>query len=356
MKHNSHKPLKTNDPTQFESMKTLKFSGLHHKSSIIIGAGLNDLTRILPHNNVFIITDNNVHDAHKASFPDFPVFIMKAGELSKTAGTAYQVCQWLIEAGAGRDAFLLGIGGGVVCDMTGFVASIYMRGISFGFVATSLMAQVDAAIGGKNGVNLEGYKNMIGTFNQPQFVLCDPGILKTLPDKELKNGLAEVVKHCLIADKNMFYMMAEQTETILTFEKNIIHQLIEHSISTKLDIVTRDEFEQGERRKLNLGHTWGHGVEKIDGIPHGQAVSVGLVFAARMSEKKGLLTSQETQCIIDLLKKLGLPAETNTNPEIIYDAIIKDKKKKNDQIHFVFMDGIGSVKVELVKYDELREL
>lgn len=328
-------------------------SGLHHKNHIITGAGFNNLKDILPHSNVFIITDTNVHNEYKKTLPDFPVFIMDAGEHTKTAGTAYHVCQWLMEEGAGRDAFLLGVGGGVVCDMTGFVASIYMRGISFGFVPTSLLAQVDAAIGGKNGVNLEGYKNIIGTFNQPGFVLCDPCFLDTLPVTELKNGLAEVVKHCLIADKKMFYLIKEQTEAILNLEKKLLHQLIEHSISIKLAIVRRDEFEKGERRKLNLGHTWGHGVEKVDGIPHGQAVSIGMVFAAKMSEKKGLLTSQETQQIIELLKELGLPTETKTSPELIYDTIKKDKKKKDNQIHFVFMDGIGDVKVELVNYDEL---
>lgn len=330
-------------------------SGLRgHGNQIAIGAGLRDLKHRLPNNDVFIITDINVHRIYENSFPDFPVFVMEPGESSKTADTAYLICKWLMEQGAGRDAFLLGVGGGMVCDMTGFVASVYMRGIAFGFVATSLMAQVDAAIGGKNGVNLDGYKNIIGTFNQPHFVLCDPGVLDTLPETELKNGLAEVVKHCLIADKDMFHIMKEQAARILKLEKNIIKQIIEHSVHIKMGIVRRDEFEQGERRKLNLGHTWGHGVEKTDKIPHGQAVSIGLVFAARFSEKKGLLTSREVQDIADLLQALGLPTETKTNPERIFNAITKDKKKQAGMIHFVFMDGIGRVKTELVKCDELR--
>lgn len=325
----------------------------YKNSQIVVGAGLYELASYLPKKKVYIITDSNVRQYYGNYFPDFPVFTFQAGEAAKTIETVYRICGWLLEKGAARDAFLLGIGGGVVSDITGFVASIYMRGISFGFVATSLMAQADASIGGKNGVNLNSIKNIIGTFNQPHFVLIDPAMLKTIPFTEVQNGLAEVVKHSLIADRQMFYKMSEESDKILKLQEDIIHELIQKSVKIKLDIVRRDEFEDGERRKLNLGHTWGHAIEKTDSIPHGQAVSIGLVFAARLSERKGMLTSTEVKQITNLLHSFGLPTETTTDPQSILDAVLKDKKSEAGQIHFVLMDGIGNAKIELIKFQEL---
>ncbi len=335
-------------------METIFVKGLFRNSRILVGEHLNQLSGYLPETNVFIITDANVHRIYSADFPDYPVFVMHPGEQSKTTDSAVAICQWLMEQGAGRDAFLLGIGGGMVCDMTGFVASVYMRGIPFAYVATSLLAQVDASIGGKTGVNLDGYKNLVGTFNQPLFVLCDTTMLASLPETELRNGLAEAVKHTLIADKRMFFELIEKAEAILDLNENLLEKLVSHSIKVKADIVCKDEVEQGERRKLNLGHTWGHAVEKIDRIPHGQAVSIGLVFAAALSEQKGLLSMAEKEQIEKLLVMLGLPVSTSTDPALIMDALTRDKKKEADFIHFVLIDGIGKVRVEPIPISEIE--
>lgn len=309
----------------------------------------------IPDRQVYIVTDDNIYGLYRTSFPDFPVYVLKAGEKSKTLDSAADICKWLMEHGAGRDAFLLGIGGGMVCDITGFTASIFMRGIGFGFAATSLLAQVDASIGGKNGVNLEGFKNMMGTFNQPHFVLCDTFMLQTLPEAELQNGLAEVVKHTLISDKKMFMWIRENIHKILQLDNELINRLVSHSITTKSEIVSRDEVEHGERRKLNLGHTWGHAVEKTDGIPHGQAVSIGLAFAARLSEHKGILTREERLLILDLLTSLGLPVITRTDPAKVFQALVKDKKRESGHIHYVLMNGLGDVSVERIPLDELKQ-
>lgn len=335
-------------------METIFVKGLFRNSRILVGERLDQLPGYLPEANVYIITDANVHKAYGDQFPDFPVFVMEPGEQSKTTASAVNICHWLMESGAGRDAFILGIGGGMVCDMTGFVSSVYMRGVSFAYVATSLLAQVDASIGGKTGVNLDGYKNLIGTFNQPLFVLCDTSMLSSLPLSELRNGLAEAVKHTLIADKRMFKELSEQATAILNLDNKLIDKLVSHSIHVKADIVCKDEVEQGERRKLNLGHTWGHAVEKTDRIPHGQAVSIGLVFAAALSVQKGLLTEAEKNKIEDLLTKLGLPVSTPTDPAHMMKALIRDKKKQADYIHFVLMDGIGKVRVEPVPISEIE--
>ncbi len=320
-----------------------------------MGEKLEMLEEHLPDEEVYIITDRHVKQLYGDEFPGFPVYVMEPGEAAKTPETVAQICQWLIGKKAGRDAFLLGIGGGVVCDVTGFAASVYLRGIDFGFVATTLLAQVDAALGGKNGVNLDGYKNIMGTFNQPHFVACSTAMLHTLPEKELQNGLAEAVKHTLIADKRMFHEICERVDDILALDDEMIRKLVSHSIRVKSDIVGRDEIEEGERRKLNLGHTWGHAVEKTDGIPHGQAVSIGMVFAATLSEQRGLLKPGERQEVINLLHALDLPLQSFTPVEQVFDALARDKKRKGTHVHFVLMNGIGDVVVEAISLKEIGD-
>jgi len=335
-------------------MNQITLTGKHGTSTVLVGESIGNLAAYLPSGSVFAITDENLFFHYHEHFQNMPVHVMKPGEQSKNIATIEEICRWLMEQGAGRDAFILGFGGGVVCDITGFVASVFMRGVDFGFVATSLLAQVDGSIGGKNGVNLDGYKNIIGTFNQPRFVLCDIKMLHTLPAAEFKNGMAEVIKHALIADREMFYFIKKHHKEILRLKPEAVNYLVKRSVEIKSAIVSADEREQGERRKLNLGHTWGHAVEKTDGVPHGKAVSIGLVFAAGLSVKKGMLTSDERDDILRLLTLFDLPAETQTPTGKIYEILLKDKKKEKKRIHFVLMNGMGKVSVEAIGLAELK--
>ncbi|MEN6501573.1 MAG: 3-dehydroquinate synthase, partial [Tenuifilaceae bacterium] len=248
-----------------------------------------------------------------------------------------------------------GIGGGVVCDITGFVASTYMRGVRFGFVATSLLAQVDASIGGKNGVNLDGYKNIVGTFNQPQFVICDTSLLKTLPETELSNGFAEMVKHALIADAPQFNILESNTNRLNTCDLELLDSLVASSVGVKASIVTADERESGERKKLNFGHTWGHAVEKVTGIPHGQAVSIGMAFASQLSAEKGLLTPDECHRITSLLIALNLPVSIKANTNNIFEALQRDKKRCSNAIDFILLEGIGKAVIKSLSLVEIKE-
>jgi 3-dehydroquinate synthase len=229
-----------------------------------------------------------------------------------------------------------------------------MRGVAFGFVATTLLAQVDASVGGKNGVNLNGYKNIVGTFSQPNFVICDTNLLSTLPQEEYLNGFAEIVKHTLIADAQMFSFIEQNVDEVKTFSPIILERLVAHSVKIKAAIVQADEFEKGERKKLNLGHTWGHAVEKVTGMSHGKSVSVGLEFAARLSVSKGLLDNRDYMRIMNILRDLNLPICIKVNPMHIYEALMKDKKKANTSIDFILMRGIGSVAIERLPLDEIR--
>lgn len=336
-------------------MEKITVKGLSGNSTILVGESIKRLYDHLPSAGVFVITDQNVDAIYRHLWDGLPCHVLKPGEASKSLHTAEAIYRWLVDQGADRKAFILGIGGGMVCDLAGFVASTYMRGLDFGFVATSLLAQVDASVGGKNGVNIDGYKNIVGTFNQPKFVFCDTNMLRSLPREELQNGLAEVVKHALIADEAMFTLIENHVGPVFQLDSEVINHLVSRSVQIKAGVVTKDEREAGLRRVLNLGHTWGHAIEKTDGIAHGHAVSIGLVFAASMSVKKGYLHEIQRQRVIDLLGRLQLPVASTTPTEQVFEALLKDKKKEAGHMHFVLMKGIGSVTVEAIPLEELRD-
>jgi len=336
-------------------MKKTLIKGLSGQSSTISGAHLNMLHRYLPQKRLFIITDKNVYALFHSQFPISSVFVISPGEQSKSFATLNEIYLWLMEQGADRDSFIVGIGGGVVCDITGFIATTFMRGIPFGFVATSLLAQVDASVGGKNGINLNGFKNIIGTFSLPEFVICDTSLLPSLPAVEFANGMAEIIKHAILADAPQFSYLEKNHQKIKECEPKSMDYLVSQSIHIKSDIVQSDEKENGRRKLLNLGHTWGHAIEKTASLPHGQAVSIGLAFAARFSEHKGYLAKSQTQRIIDLLSLYELPVSHRTDPELILDALLYDKKKQNDHIHFIFIKDIGEPLIELIPISNIRE-
>lgn len=324
------------------------------QSIVVVGECLDNLKKYIRSRRSYIITDRNIDSVYRKRFPKCPVYVIEPGEKSKNLAVTGDICRWLLDHGADRSSFITGIGGGVVCDLAGFVASVYMRGVKFGFVATSLLAQVDAGIGGKNGVNLDGYKNIIGTFSQPEFVICDVDMLQTLPEREFVNGMAEVIKHALINDYKQFVHLEEYSIPVLIRDRNEMEFIVSHSARIKATVVEMDELEHGERRKLNLGHTWGHAVEKVTGMPHGESVAVGLAFSAALSVKRGLLKEEERKRILDLIRKYELPVENPADPSAVLDALIRDKKKEGGSIHFILMRGIGNVIIEPIDIDEIK--
>ncbi|MDT8389366.1 MAG: 3-dehydroquinate synthase [Lentisphaeria bacterium] len=331
-------------------------TGSLRESAILVGGKLADLARHIPPNasHVFIITDKTVNRLYGDHFPDSATVIeIGLGEDHKTLATMESIFQALIAAGADRQAFIVGIGGGIVCDVAGFAASTYMRGIDFGFVSTTLLAQVDASVGGKNGVNLDRYKNIVGTFNQPRFVICDTEMLTTLPPDDVCCGFAEIVKHMLIADAPMLDWLESRIDQALALEPAVINRLVEHSVKIKAAVVNKDEKEAGERRKLNFGHTLGHAVEKLTGVPHGQAVALGMVAAAKLSQLRGLLTTDDVNRIVAILEKLNLPATLGATPANLLETMTHDKKREGDGVRFVLLDGIGRAVIELISFAEL---
>jgi 3-dehydroquinate synthase len=304
--------------------------------------------------NTFIITDSNVNALYKTKFPDFPVLVVEPGENSKSFGITAELIVKLASLGADRNSLLVGIGGGMVSDLTGLVASLYMRGIDCAFVATTLLSQVDASIGGKNGVNAGGIKNIAGTFRQPQFVICDPHFLSTLPPDEYRSGLGEVVKYGLIGDRDIFLRLEKEFIEGYSPEKNFTESVIPGCIRIKSSIVEKDEKEEGARRLLNLGHTAGHAIEAATGLPHGVAVAHGIAFAASVSEEMGYLDKSDRERIELLLGRMNLLPPLNITKGKISDLVFSDKKREMREISFVFLRRPGEAMIEKVTVEEVN--
>lgn len=329
--------------------------GRNSSSDILIGEQLKNIHNHLPKGKSIIITDENVLRLYGNQFPKGEIISIGLGEKIKTLETVRDIYERLIQLSADRSTFLLGIGGGIVCDISGFAASTFMRGVSFGFVATTLLAQVDASVGGKNGVNLHGYKNMIGVFNQPDFVICDPDLLHTLPEREIRCGLAEIIKHAAIADPELFALLECQSGKALALDREIIMRLVFDSVVVKSKVVNQDETEKGRRRILNFGHTFGHAVEKIMGLPHGEAIAFGMTVAAAISVQKELLSAPTAQRLNRLIKAYHLPTRLSMDHGQILAAMQKDKKRTGETIHFVLLEDIGRAVVHPVTGLELEK-
>ena len=337
-------------------MNTIEVRGRLQTSRILIGEDFRRTGSYLKGRPVFILTDANVQRLYG---PDFPVpagLVLEPGERSKTLETTARVYRALLDRGAERSWFVLGVGGGVVCDVAGFAAGTFMRGLDFGFVSTSLLSQVDASVGGKNGVNLDGGKNLVGLIRQPEFVLCDPAMLKTLPPEEIGNGLAEVIKHGLIADPALLAFLEDQAEEIRALRPAAMARLVGDSVRIKAAVVERDENEAGERKILNFGHTLAHAIEAVEGISHGRAVALGLLFALRLSGRLGVLRDEALPGrVVRLLKTYGLPARLESDPGPLLEAVSRDKKKCGAAIDFVLLEAAGRPLLRKIALDDLRE-
>ncbi len=340
-----------------------KFSVLqtitYHQTTIRIGEEFNNLESYLPAHasQVVLLVDENVLAHPNYDFNAYSCISIASGESSKSIAKVEEIIGQLIELGLDRNSILVGIGGGVVCDITGFVASIFMRGISFGFVPTTLLAQVDASIGGKNGVNLGAYKNMIGTINQPKFILIDFNFLGTLPKQEFISGMAEVVKHACIADRSYFEFLEHHCSEILSLQIEAVETMILHSVRIKTQIVESDELEAGLRKMLNYGHTFGHAIEKSMQIPHGEAVSLGMMVVNEIACKLKMLESKKSQRIEQLLNSIGLP--TQFSKQVLENSmhlVVKDKKRAGKKIDLILLRDIGRAEIVPLDFQEIQSL
>jgi shikimate kinase / 3-dehydroquinate synthase len=325
------------------------------KVSYYFDAEFSLLNELVEDRNIVIITDEHVYAHHEKRFAAWPVINIPAGESHKNQATVDLIIEELIKIGANKNTFLVGVGGGVVTDITGFVAAIYMRGLSFGLAPTSVLAMVDAAIGGKNGIDVGLYKNMLGTIVQPDLILYDYSFLQSLPVKEWVNGFAEVIKHACIKDALLFSVLERYSLHDFQADQTLIAELVEKNAVIKSNIVTNDEFEKGERKLLNFGHTIGHAIENLHELPHGHAVSIGMVAACNLSEKLNGFHFNEASRIVKLLAKYHLPVDIETDHEKVFQVLKMDKKRQQDGIDYIMLDSIGKAKVVRISLDELEK-
>lgn len=318
------------------------------RSEIRVGEKWQKVLELLPASGVVIITDENINKLYGNDFPAFPIFTVSPGEESKSISTIEELGLRLLDEGADRSWFILAIGGGVVCDIAGFLASIYMRGINCGYVSTSLLSQVDASTGGKNGVNLGGVKNILGTIRQPEFVICDPSMLRTLPEDEYYSGLSELIKTAVIGDRGLFELLEQHHEDIISRNPEILEIFISRAVRIKASVVSEDEKEKGLRRILNFGHTFGHAIEMERSVKHGFAVASGMELAAAFSYETGLCNREDTDRIINILRLYNLIDHKYIPVESMKQLMTHDKKRSGDDINFVFTSGPGNAEVQKI--------
>lgn len=326
-------------------------------SQVVVGSVAEWLPRLLPKRRVVVVSDTNLDRHYHSLISDFDHVLIGLGETSKTLHTLDYIYRQFIELGVDRSTFILAIGGGIVTDVAGFAASTFMRGLEFGFVSTSLLGQVDASVGGKNGVNVDGYKNMVGTFTQPRFVICDVAMLRTLNEREFRTGLAEMVKAAIIADDELFEMLEKVDFSALHSDVELLMELVYRAIKVKATIVERDERESGDRRLLNLGHTLAHAIEKSSSkFNHGEAVACGLALVADAACCRGVMQTQTKERICALLSRAGFTLTPPVEMAKLLKAVKKDKKAEGDDIYVVFPHAIAHCEVERMPVEEFKAL
>lgn len=319
-------------------------------------ADLSILEKLVDKQNTIFITDQNVFNKQSKKFDGWKTIVIKAGEQFKNQKTVDEVISQLIDLQADRQSFIVGIGGGVVTDIAGFVASIYMRGIKFAFAPTSVLAMVDASIGGKNGIDVGVYKNLVGIIRHPEFLLYDYSFFETLPGEEWVNGFAEIIKHACIKDKEMFHFLEENSLAEFQSAFNFTGQLIEKNVNIKYNVVSNDEQETGERKLLNFGHTIGHAIENVSKLSHGNAISIGMVAACRISEKINDFSEEGTARVTSLLSKYKLPVHLDFDKDKTWDVLLHDKKKSGSEMNFVVLDTIGKASIKKIPLKELLKI
>jgi 3-dehydroquinate synthase len=332
--------------------KTFSFST--SKTVCYFDASLAQIGDLVEKERSVFITDQHIFDHHKKYFKGTKCIHIPAGESFKVQYIVDQIIEQLIGFGVDRQTTIVGVGGGVVTDITGYVASVYMRGVPFGFVPTSILGMVDASIGGKNGIDIGHYKNMVGVIRQPRFLFYDVSLLQSLPLEEWVNGFAEIIKHAAIKDLTLFKELERNSVNSYRKNKKALTDLIRRNVMIKSGIVQKDEFENNERRLLNFGHTLGHAVENVYHLPHGHAISIGIKAACLISED--MLNFKGTARVTGLLRQYGLPVDIPVDFGKVVEIMRMDKKKTRDIMHYVLLEKIGNAVIKPIPMTHLEKL
>lgn len=310
--------------------------------------GLSGKALIVSDDNIAPLWFNTVKESLTSSGFEVYSFVIPHGEENKNAVNLLSILNFAAENNFSRSDTFVALGGGVVGDLCGFAAAVYMRGINFVQIPTSLLAAVDSSVGGKTAIDLDSGKNLAGAFHQPKLVICDTDCFKTLPDEEFANGMGEVIKYGMFCDSELLDKLASDID---------INQTVARCVAIKAKVVEADEFENGERAFLNFGHTIAHAIELLSGytVPHGSAVAAGMVAITKACVKKGICEKEALDILSSLLNKFGLPENFDFEIDEIYSATLKDKKNANGRITLVLPTSKGKSILKKCDYDELKE-
>ena len=336
---------------------------------IRIGSGiLNDpefLAAQVKGRRCFLVTDSNVYPLFaertveavlNAGAAEIGSYTFPAGEESKHLGTILEICREAARTELDRKSLILALGGGVTGDMAGFSAAVYMRGIDFLQIPTTLLAMVDSSVGGKTGVDLPEGKNLVGAFHQPKAVLIDTDFLKTLPRRQYLCGVAEIVKTAAILDADFFALLEANTEQINRMDPEFTAKMVTRCCELKASVVAKDEREGSLRAILNYGHTYGHAIESASRFTmlHGEAVAIGMRMASELAVRLGVMRREDADRQEALIQALGLPGKTKYDPETVFGAMFKDKKVLGGSLRFIFTPEIGKAEIRKVESAEAR--
>ena len=332
--------------------KIFRFSSAN--TACYFEARFSDLKKLTDPRKTVLITDQQIFKKQASLFKGWNVIVLRSGEQFKIQATVDAIIEQLIALQADRQFTLVGVGGGVITDITGYTAAIYMRGIRCGFVPTSLLAMVDASLGGKNGVDIGLYKNLAGTIRQPSFILFDVSVLQTLPLREWRNGFAEIIKHASVFDKLLFKQLAQKDIHFYQRNKKALSALVYKNVLIKMGLVKKDEFEKGDRRLLNFGHTLGHALENQYELSHGEAIAIGMTAAAEIAAR--LCGFSKKDQLVSLLDKYGLPTYAAFNFRKVFAVLSMDKKRNGAALHYILLKDIGkpvTLAIPLVRLEKI---
>jgi 3-dehydroquinate synthase len=327
---------------------------IQERSSVFFEESAFGFQRLAGKRQVLWITDQHIYDTNNLFFEGREVMVLPAGEATKNFQQLEEILLRLQTIGADKQTVLAVAGGGMVSDIAGLAAALYMRGIETVYLPTSVLAMVDAALGGKTAINFGGIKNLLGVIRQPSAVIIDTGWLKTLPDSEWRNGLAEVIKHGCIREPGILQVLHHHNLETMQTDTAWLQQLIRSAVTVKWEVVAQDPHEKGMRKILNFGHTVGHAVEAETGIPHGQAVAVGMVYALHLSALEYGLDAAFIDSVLSLLHRYRLPVKTDVPFETLWKAILFDKKKQDGQLAYILLEVPGKAIIRYFELDELR--
>ena len=341
------------------------------KTDIIVDNGIfkqlsSLLDSISEHTNFVIITDKNVYHHHekliKQQFQNYQynIIVCPDGEKAKSFDNLEKIYSDLIKFSCDRSSYLVAFGGGMIGDITGFIAATFMRGIRYINIPTTLLSMVDSSIGGKTGINLPHGKNLVGSIYHPEKIIIDPELLRTLPTREYHSGMAEVIKYGLILDEKLFIKLENYMAELISTSENskCLNDIIMNCIELKIKIVKQDERDSGIRNILNFGHTIGHALESFlgyDYIRHGEAVAYGMLYASKLSNSYSNLTEEDLDRINNLIRQLKLPELNNIKTDQILDFIKNDKKKTAKGLNFILLNNIGSANIsQNINYNDIK--